>query len=104
MKEPIVDFDSLPWQAPAHGIRFKSRIWNGQQLRLLEFTSEFVELDWCRKGHIGYLLEGELEIDFSGRLQCVKAGQGFFIDEGEEGKHKARAVTNIAIMILVDHA
>jgi len=104
MKESIVDFANLPWQTPAPGLRFKSSVWHGQKLRLLEFTTEYVELDWCRKGHIGYLLAGELEIDFSGTHRQLQAGQGLFIDEGEDCKHKARAITNLATLILVERA
>jgi hypothetical protein len=35
-------------------------------MRLVEFTSAFVEPHWCQKAHLGLVLEGELEIDFNG--------------------------------------
>jgi hypothetical protein len=34
-----------------------------KQLRLVEFSSEFVEPHWCEKGHIGLVLSGTLEVD-----------------------------------------
>ena len=62
-----VDLDSLPWEAPVVGVRFKRFEAGGRRLRLVEYTREFFEPDWCRAGHVGYVLEGRLEIDFSGR-------------------------------------
>ena len=63
-----VDFDTLEWQSPLPGARFKVHADGGQQIRLVEFTSEFVEPHWCEKGHIGMVLEGVLEVDFHGRV------------------------------------
>jgi len=42
------------------GARSKFFQQEDKQIRLVEFTDEFVEPDWCEKGHIGYVLEGTL--------------------------------------------
>lgn len=63
-----VDFEALDWQSPLPGARSRAFRSGGKQRRLLEFTSEFVEPNWCEKGHIGVVLEGVLEVDFRGRL------------------------------------
>ena len=47
-----VDFKSTGWETPAVGVRFKVYKQDGKQLRLVEFTNEFIEPDWCAKGHI----------------------------------------------------
>ena len=67
-----VVFDSLAWQAVLPGARFKVFGDGKQQMRLLEFTSEFVEPEWCEKGHVGFVLQGELEIDFVGKIVRYK--------------------------------
>lgn len=102
MDQYKVDFESLPWEQPAAGVRFKACVRNGQRLRLAEFTREFVEADWCAKGHIGYILEGEMEIDFHGRVVKFRAGDGLFIPAGPEYGHKARVLTESATVILVE--
>jgi len=61
-----VDFDALPWQSSLPGARFKVHRDGAKQLRLVEFTSEFVEPDWCEKGHVGLVVSGALEIDLRG--------------------------------------
>ena len=69
-----VDFQSIAWETPAPGVRVKIMREDGKQLRLVEFSREFVEPDWCRKGHFGYFLEGQLEIDFDGERVLFAQG------------------------------
>jgi len=67
MEHYKIDFKSMAWETPARGARFKAFEQGGRKLRLVEFSKEFVEPDWCTKGHIGYILEGQIEIDFDER-------------------------------------
>ena len=97
-----VAFGSMPWDQAAPGVRHKVYEQDGRRLRLAEFTEEFVEAEWCVNGHIGYVLEGRIEIDFNGNLVLLEAGDGLFIPAGEEHKHKARILTDRARVILVE--
>lgn len=100
MESHRIDFKVLPWDSPAVGVRFKAYEQNGKRLRLAEFTREFVELDWCTKGHIGYVLEGRMEIDFGGKSLTFGPGDGLFILPGDS--HKAKVITDAAKVILVE--
>ena len=60
-----------------------------KRLRLIEFSKGFIEQDWCVHGHIGYVLDGRLNIDFDGTSVLYNPGDAIFIPEGEEHKHKA---------------
>lgn len=103
--EPFkVDFDALPWQAALPGARHKLFRDGAHQIRLVEFTAEFIEPHWCTKGHIGMVLSGTLEIDFKGRLVSYPEGAGLFIPAGESGAHKARSATPVVRLILVEDA
>ena len=97
-----MDFESMEWEVPAVGVRFKAYEQGEKKLRLVEFAKEFVEPDWCTKGHIGLILEGEMEIDFDGDVILFKAGDGVFIPAGEEHKHKGRVLTDTVKAILVE--
>ena len=99
-----INFNDIPWTAPAAGIRFKAFDQDGRRLRLLEFTREFVEADWCRKGHVGIVLEGRMAIDFSGTVEEFASGDGVFIAAGESHKHKARILTDVVKAVLVEDA
>lgn len=84
------------------GARFKIFGDGRKQMRLLEFTSGFVEPHWCEKGHIGFVLTGELEIDFDGRIVRYGEGAGIFIPMGAATRHKARSVTPSVRLFLVE--
>ena len=97
-----VNFDAIVWETSAPGVRVKIHKSDGKQLRLVEFSREFVEADWCRKGHIGFVLEGQLQIDFNGREVTFAPGDGVFIPAGEDHKHKAKVLTDTVRLILVE--
>ncbi len=99
-----VNFDDLEWQSAIPGARFKAFRSGGKQIRLVEFTSEFVEPLWCERGHIGLVLEGSLEVDFGGHLVTYRKGEGIFIQPGPESAHKARSLTPVVRLMLVEDA
>lgn len=90
----------MAWDTPSVGVRFKAYEHNGRRLRLAEFTREFVEHDWCTRGHIGYVLEGRMEINFDGKSLTFNPGDGLFIQSGN--KHKTNVITDTAKVILVE--
>ncbi len=98
----LVDFKSMQWETQAAGVKFKAYQNGGKKLRLVEFTKEFVEPDWCRKGHIGYVLEGQMEIDFNRKMVIFGPGDGLFIPAGEQHQHKARILTDVLKVILIE--
>lgn len=97
-----VDFEQLEWQAMLPGARAKVHREGSKQLRLVEFSSEFVESHWCEKGHFGFVVSGILEIDFHGQLIRYPEGSGLFIPAGSKNGHKARSVTPVVRLVLVE--
>ena len=102
MNQYKVDFESMEWEVPVRGARFKAYEQGGKKLRLVEFAKEFVEPDWCTKAHIGYILEGQIEIDFDGKKEVFGPGDGIFIPAGQEHKHKGRSLTDAVTIIVVE--
>ena len=102
MEQCKIDFNSIPWEIPANGVRSKAYKQNGKQVRFVEFTDKHVETDWCKKGHIVYILEGKLEVNFDGNVVVFNTGDGLFIPAGEKDKHIGRALTKIVRMLFVE--
>lgn len=102
MEQYRVDFGSMPWDSSAPGTKVKVYRREGKRLRLVEFSSEFVESDWCTTGHIGYVLEGRMAIDFDGSTVEFGPGDGLFIPAGDEHRHKATVLTDVVRVILVE--
>ena len=95
-------FDEIEWQSPQPGARFKVFRDGARQVRLLELTPEFVESEWCEKEHVGFVVAGELEIDFSGRVVRFPQGSALLIPSGATYAHKARAITTLVRLFLVE--
>jgi quercetin dioxygenase-like cupin family protein len=104
MEQHRIDFESMEWESPADGVKSKAYERNGRKLRLVEFSKEFIEHDWCTKGHIGYILDGQMEIDFDGTKEIFGPGDGVFIPAGQQHKHKGRVLTDKIKAILVEEA
>jgi mannose-6-phosphate isomerase-like protein (cupin superfamily) len=99
-EERKIDFKDLHWQSHSPGARFKAYQQAGKQVRLIEFGKDFIEFNWCVKGHIGLVVEGEIEIDFNGEVVKYHAGNGLFIPPGNP--HKLKARTETATLFLVE--
>jgi hypothetical protein len=96
-----VEFDQIPWCETAVGVREKSVIHDGQKLRLVEYDHR-LPLHWCEKGHIGMVLQGELEIRFPLSQHRYKAGDGVFIPSGPGHKHQAVILSELVRALFVE--
>ncbi len=95
-----IEFAEIEWNNSTVGLRVKTFEMDGKQFRLAEFSREFRETDWCEKNHVGYVVAGEIEIDFAGKTEALKQGDGLFIGSNE--KHKARATSETELLFLVE--
>jgi quercetin dioxygenase-like cupin family protein len=102
MERYRVDFGTLAWKGGAPGLRFQSHQEDGRQMRVVLMEKKFLEGEWCTKGHWGYVLEGEIEINFSGLMVTFRQGDGIVIPPGDEHKHMPRALTDRAKLLLFE--
>jgi quercetin dioxygenase-like cupin family protein len=101
MQDYRVDFDSLPWEAAMEGVRHKVVSHLGRRLRLVEY-SRGMPLHWCSRGHWGSVLEGRIEIEFVDGTRVYERGDGVFIPDGEEHRHRARALSDVVRVVFVE--
>lgn len=104
MDEHRILFDEIDWHSPQPGARFKVFRDGCKQFRILELSAEFEEIDWCEKGHVGYVLSGELTIDFAGCVVRFPQGSALSIPAGRSHAHKARALTAVVQLFLVEES
>lgn len=101
MKDVLIQFNELEWKVQGKGVRTKEYLKGNQKIRIIEFSEGFVEEDWCTKGHIGYVLEGAMRIDFNGRIISYEKGDGLWIEQGEEQKHKVLIQAGESVQLLL---
>ena len=100
--EYIVNLKKLNWESPVEGVRFKKSLFNEKSIRIVEYTDNFIEPDWCTKGHIGFVISGEFEIDFNVVIIKYKKGDVITIASGEKHKHKANIKSKRVKVFLVE--
>jgi len=101
MLNHIINFNNIDWESPIKSVKSKSYKYGSKQLRLVEYTKDMPP-HWCSKGHYGYILEGEFEIEFTNEKIIYKKGDGVFIPDGEQHKHKGRAITDTVKVFFVE--
>ena len=102
MKSHRIAFEEMAWEISPGGARSKQQNLGNKQLRLLEFGRNLNHPDWCLNGHIGYVLEGEMEVEFDNQTLRFKTGDGLYFHAGEADRHRPRAITERVCLIFVE--
>lgn len=84
----LLRFSEIPWEFPHEGAKQKVFSNETNKIRLLHFDEKFREENWCLKGHIGYVIAGEMIINFNEKMIHYTKGDGLWINQGENNKHK----------------
>jgi len=82
-------------------MRVKTSVHRGRRLRLVEYTPRMA-VHWCEQGHLGYVLEGRLEVSFPEETVVFGAGDGVVIPAGPEHRHMGRALTEVVRVFFVE--
>ncbi|MCK4873298.1 MAG: cupin domain-containing protein [Phycisphaerales bacterium] len=101
MSDYRVDFTQMPWETPIDGLRFKALRRGGRQLRLVEYGKDMAP-HICAKGHIGFVLEGRMELRFANEVTTLNPGDGLFIPSGEQHQHETIILTDVVRMVMVE--
>ena len=97
------EFDKLEWETPTKGIRHKYIDQNNVRMRLVEYSySKEMPRHWCEKGHYGYLIEGQMEIEYENETIIYDLGDGIFIPEGPDHKHRGRVLSEKALVFFIE--
>lgn len=95
------EFDKLKWESPIEGVRHKYIDQNDLRMRLVEYTKE-MPVHWCEKGHYGYLIDGQMEIEYEDAKIIYKPGDGIFIPGGFEHRHRGKALTERVLIFFME--
>jgi quercetin dioxygenase-like cupin family protein len=97
-----IPFASMQWEQVRPDVRQKVHCEGGRQVRLVSFDTSDGPQHWCDVGHIGYVLEGALSINFDGKVEEFRAGDGIFIPSGEEHRHRAVSITPGTLLLMIE--
>ena len=79
---------------------WRTRIFDGIRVRMVEYSPGYRADHWCSKGHILLCLAGELHTELAdGRTLMLRAGMSYQVADGAEA-HRSRTSTGATLFIL----
>lgn len=96
-----IDWEALPWQSPASGVRVKAVHADSRHLRLIEFAPAYEEPTWCESPHAFVVLEGSFSLQFRDHREHFAAGATALIPGGAAYAHRALLGREEAVRLLV---
>lgn len=78
----VTSWNSIPFQRKESGIKEKAVELETHAMRLVEFPPGWREPETCRRGHLGYVMTGTMELRIGGNNVRLKPGDAIAIPEG----------------------
>ena len=109
MKIEQIPFGTTDWStvtATTHPGETGTALWRTREfgairVRIVEYSANYLADHWCTKGHILFVLEGELETELAdGRIVVLKPGMSYQVADNAE-PHRSRT-RNGAKLFVVD--
>ena len=71
------------------------------RLRMVEYTPGYLADHWCDRGHVLYILEGELETELKdGRRFTLTAGMSYQVSDFGDAAHRSSTRTGARLFIV----
>jgi quercetin dioxygenase-like cupin family protein len=108
MQMSNIPFGTTDWSAvePIHhkgetgSATWRTQSFGGIRVRRVDYTPGYLADHWCVKGHILFVLDGELETELEdGRVFRMTAGQSYQVADNAE-PHRSRTATGASLFIV----
>lgn len=109
MKIPPLPFTTTCWAslpATEHPGEMGTAFWRtftiGElRVRMVEYTPGYVADHWCDRGHVLYVLEGELETELQdGRTFTLTPGMSYQVSDFGDAAHRSATRTGAKLFIV----
>lgn len=109
MKIPPLPFTIIDWQGVdplEHAGETGTAIWRmfeigDLRIRHVEYTPGYLADHWCDRGHVLYVLEGEMETELrDGRRFALHAGMSYQVSDFGDAAHRSSTRTGAKLFIV----
>ena len=109
MKIPKLPFTTTDWSkmpVTEHPGETGKAIWRTFQIgdlrvRQVEYTAGYLADHWCDRGHVLYVLEGELQSELKdGRMVTLTAGMSYQVSDFGDAAHRSSTATGAKLFIV----
>ena len=71
------------------------------RVRMVEYTPGYLADHWCDRGHVLYVLEGELDTELrDGRKFKLTAGMSYQVSDFGDAAHRSSTTTGVKLFIV----
>ena len=71
------------------------------RVRMVEYTPGYLADHWCDRGHVPYVLEGELDTELrDGRTFKLRAGMSYQVSDFGDAAHRSATRTGAKLFIV----
>ena len=71
------------------------------RVRMVEYTPGYLANHWCDRGHVLYVLEGELDTELrDGRTFKLKAGMSYQVSDFGDAAHRSATLTGAKLFVV----
>jgi len=99
----VTDWDAVPrTEHPGEtGVAYWRTVEQGNiRARVVEYSAGYLADHWCSRGHVLYVLSGELVTELKdGRRFTLRPGQSYHVADGEE-PHRSRTASGAKLFIV----
>jgi quercetin dioxygenase-like cupin family protein len=100
----LLDLDDCAWSDIGGHAREKRIEKGGGRVRLLELSDGYEHPDWCEKPHLGFVLQGRIDLEFDDERWEIAAGNGLEVGAGSAFRHRPIAAETPALLLLIEPA
>lgn len=109
MKLPPMPFTVTDWQSiepTVHPGETGHALWRtftaaDLRVRLVEYSPGYLADHWCDRGHVLFVLEGELETELrDGRKFTLKPGMSYQVSDHGDAAHRSSTRTGAKLFIV----
>ena len=108
MTVPDFPFQTFDWSAIQReehkgetGVAYwQVKMMNNIRIRLVEYSAGYKADHWCKKGHVLYCFEGEMQTELEdGRVMKLTAGTCYLVGDNDEA-HRSSTPTGCKLFIV----
>jgi hypothetical protein len=71
------------------------------QMRLVDYSPDFVGDHWCQKGHLAFVVAGQIVIEHQdGTSWNLAAGTSWHCADDAGSPHRARSITGATVFVV----
>lgn len=109
MKLPTLPFTVTDWSAVAATIhpgevgeaRWRTVSFGALRVRLVEYSPGYVADHWCDRGHVVFVLEGQLITELrDGRRVTLTPGMSYQVSDFGDAAHRSSTTTGAKLFIV----